>query len=106
MIDRAVLYPIKRNAPIAPTSPATALFRRDLTYGETSLDVGDLQRVLKVIEPVTGYYGELTRKTVLNFQIQYNLISWWEKIFLRGKRVGPKTRAKLNELFGNGGGIN
>ncbi|KKS98277.1 MAG: Peptidoglycan-binding domain 1 protein, partial [Candidatus Giovannonibacteria bacterium GW2011_GWA1_43_15] len=38
----------------------------------------------------TGYFGTLTRAAVLNFQKQYGI----EQVGF----VGPKTRAKLNEL--------
>ena len=42
---------------------------------------------------VTGYFGPLTRQAVINFQKKYGI----DPI----GTVGPITRAKLNELFGN-----
>lgn len=80
-------------------------FNYDLRYGETdSVAIINLQRILKQLgyfigEP-TGYYGEMTRKAVLNFQIDKVPLSWWEKYVLRGKLVGPKTRKALNESWG------
>ncbi|MEK7634808.1 MAG: peptidoglycan-binding domain-containing protein, partial [Patescibacteria group bacterium] len=41
---------------------------------------------------ITGYYGELTIKAVKRFQIKYNI----EPIGI----AGPKTRIKINEIFG------
>lgn len=48
----------------------------------------------------TGYYGAITAKGVLGFQRKYGVASEDELTKLAGKVVGPKTRAKLNELYG------
>ena len=47
----------------------------------------------------TGNYFEITRKAVQKFQEKYRLASWWELAVVRGRWVGPKTRAKLNEIL-------
>jgi hypothetical protein len=74
-------------------------------YGQRNDVVKNLQKVLKWagffkdVEP-TGYYGGLTAKAVYNFQITNNVASKEELDSLAGMSVGPKTEAKLLELFG------
>ena len=96
---RAILYPITRNVPVGPTSPANVLFPIDMKYGETSLYVKDLQRVLKVIEPTTGFYGKLTQAAVWKFQKDNGLGNFFEFLFWRGRRCDKGTRDKLNKLY-------
>lgn len=80
-------------------------FEKPLNYGEKSNDVKWLQRCLKSIGifPVaideTGFYGKITSLAVYNFQTTYNVASQSELDYLGGKRVGPKTLKKLNEIF-------
>jgi hypothetical protein len=80
-------------------------WRRDLGFGMDNLEVSYLQRALMYEEcfpidvPATGYYGNITAKAVLLFQQKYQVASEEELVTLEGKKVGPKTRAKLNELF-------
>ncbi len=96
---RAVLYPVPaKPVPILVVPDASAPFLKDMAYGETSDDIGRLQKVLKVIEPVTRYYGNMTTKAVQKFMIDRNVGSWWEKyVYPAGRRVGPKVRAELNK---------
>ena len=47
---------------------------------------------------ITGYFGPLTEKAIISFQLKYNLITS-EKDIAAGY-VGPKTRAKINEILG------
>jgi peptidoglycan hydrolase-like protein with peptidoglycan-binding domain len=87
-----------------PTKPVYK-FEVDLKYGQTSTDIANLQDVLQRegLFPVnvdkTGLYGSVTAKAVLGFQTKYNLGTVEELTALAGKLVGPKTRAKLNELY-------
>lgn len=79
-------------------------FKNVITYGQKSEDVRALQTALKILgffkyPEITGYYGPITAKAVYDFQVKYNVASFWELYFLRGNRVGPKTRAMLNNLF-------
>lgn len=81
-------------------------FERDLWYGMTNdFDVKMLQKCLKYLgyfpmnTEETGNYFEITRRAVYQFQIDYKVASNEELQQLQGKRVGTKTRAKLNELF-------
>ena len=67
--------------------------------------VAALQKALKLdgvfpdSTPETGYYGLITQKAVKEFQKKYAVAGWWELLTVNGKRVGPKTRAKLNLLY-------
>lgn len=49
---------------------------------------------------ITGWYGPITRKAVYDFQVKYGVASKAELDMLNGKKVGPATRAKLNEIYG------
>ena len=69
-------------------------------------DVQELQKFLakdKSIYPeglITGYFGSLTKKAVQNFQCKYNIVCSGDPTATGYGQVGPKTRAKLNELMG------
>jgi hypothetical protein len=70
-------------------------------------DVMALQDILRYegffpsnFEKSTGYYGNMTCKAVDAFQRKYAVASVSELDALKGKRVGEKTIAKLNELYG------
>ena len=96
--------------PAEPATPSSAaqpspvallvspVFNQDLAIGSRGDDVKRLQELLaqdKTIYPeglATGYYGNLTVKAVRAFQEKYGLPSVG--------RVGPATRAKLQEVFG------
>lgn len=85
------------------------VFNVDLTYGmENHVDVRALQNILKfeqmypVTQEATGNYGPLTAKGVVAWQTK-NKVGTPEQIAaLSGtkSRVGPATRAKLNETYG------
>jgi len=91
---------------IAPPPPEFHYyFTKTIYFGERSEEVKRLQFALKVngvfnVEP-TGYYGEITRKAVIDFQRKYQVASESEILSVNGRWVGPKTRAKLNELYGS-----
>ena len=80
-------------------------FKTILELGNRGIEVEKLQDALKIdgLFPTsiksTGYYGDQTRRSVLDFQIKYNVAPKHELLFVNGKRVGAKTLAKLNELF-------
>jgi hypothetical protein len=77
------------------------VWNNDLKIGSTGEDVLMLQKALQYlgmfpinsIQQPTGYFGGLTRQAVMTFQVAYQ-ISPVSGI------VGPLTRAKLNQLFG------
>ncbi len=109
--------PTEVTPPPAPPPPAPAsaptVFTKVLSLGTVSLDVKKLQQLLNQDSDTkialsgigspgqeTTYFGALTKKAVGKFQLKYKLI-------LSDKDpgyglVGPKTRAKLNEI-GKGG---
>lgn len=69
------------------------------------VDVVALQNILKYegMFPTniksTGYYGAVTAKAVDSFQRKYLVAPVEELNSLQGRNVGPKTIAKLNELY-------
>lgn len=82
-------------------------FTVEMDFGQLNDEIKALQQVLQYDGtfpagvPCSGFYGEITRKAVLDFQIKYQVDSLAALYQLNGKVVGPKTRAKLNSLFGN-----
>lgn len=80
-------------------------FSETLHFGDTSADIAALQHALKYegLFPQnvgsSGYYGNITAKAVLAFQKKYKVAGVVELDNLAGRVVGPKTIAKLNELF-------
>lgn len=77
-------------------------FFNDLYFGMTDIEVKSLQDCLKFEGTFpsnadsTGFFGAITKKAVQDFQIKYNIASPTNAGF---GRVGPLTRAKLNELY-------
>lgn len=87
------------------TAPAiSSAFNKDLGKGSRSDDVKRLQQLLasdKSIYPdgtVSGYFGPLTVKAVTQFQLKYGVIKSSKET--GAGRLGPKTRAKVSEIFG------
>lgn len=87
-------------------------FVSDIVFGEQDDEVKALQTALMIDgefnkdlyakllgQNQLGYYGEITRQAVLNFQLKYKVASLGELFILRGRKVGPKTRLALNNLF-------
>lgn len=80
-------------------------FDKILVLGDRGEEVINLQDALKseglfpANQKSTGYYGDLTRRAVFDFQVRYKVAPMEELQVVRGKRVGSKTIAKLNELF-------
>ncbi len=68
-------------------------------------DVIALQNILKYegLFPTniksTGYYGAVTARAIDSFQRKYDVAPVSELDSLKGRIVGPKTIAKLNELY-------
>lgn len=100
---------------IAPSDPSggqtAGAFKRDLSKGMVGEDVRLLQKLLnknpETQVAATGggsprnetvYFGTFTKNAVQKFQIKYRIVS--ENTFGYGV-VGPKTRATLQEVFGN-----
>ncbi|MBI2609940.1 fibronectin type III domain-containing protein [Candidatus Giovannonibacteria bacterium] len=86
------------STPEAPSSSETIILLRGPFYlGARGNEVKVLQQLLakdNAIYPegrVTGYYGALTFQAVKRFQAKYGI--------LQTGIAGPKTRAKLNEIY-------
>lgn len=82
-------------------------FNRDLEWGlKDDADVRALQDVLKyeqlfpVDQESTGNYFGMTMSAVQAFQKKHNIISYGTPDTTGYGRVGPKTRTKLNALYG------
>lgn len=80
------------------------LFNTDMRYGESNNEIKRLQKMLNELgyftyPENTGNYREITRASVFNFQLDYVELSWWEKLYLKGKMCGPKTRAAINKII-------
>jgi len=78
------------------------IFYNDLQFGQTSEEIKKLQDILKFegLFPTnvesSGYYGAVTQKGVQGFQLKYAVVT---EVDAGYGRVGPRTRAKLNELY-------
>lgn len=93
------------------TQPETGFhhnFTKDILFGQTGEEVRALQRALQEdgsfpagfnltpgAYPV-AYYGDITAQAVLKFRVKYGIDSATDP---KGRSAGPRTRAKLNELF-------
>ena len=79
-------------------SPKT--FTHDIWYGTTGKDVEKLQEFLKNLgyfnDPINGFFGESTQQAVLEFQIDYDVVTSIED-FGAG-HFGPQTRLKIEAV--------
>lgn len=94
-------------------SRPNAQFFKDLTFGDQDPMVAVWQDILKyeelfpVNQPSTGFYGQLTAKGTLAWQLRYNvegvradlIAPTAELKALAGKHFGPKSRARANEIY-------
>ena len=90
---------------IARTKKPHHKFTEMLQFGQDCMDVVALQNILRFegFFPAniksTGYYGAITAKAVLAWQVKHGVAGDTELNRLQGKYVGEKTIAKLNELY-------
>ncbi|MDB5188298.1 MAG: sleB [Candidatus Kaiserbacteria bacterium] len=79
-------------AQLAAAMAAQFTFSTNLTVGDTSSDVTQLQQRLTTLNmysgPITGYFGPLTESAVMNYQTAHGISAVGS--------VGPLTRASLN----------
>ncbi len=78
------------------------LFTQSMHFGEEGIDIKVLQTVLNLdgilpTLPITGFYGNLTSKNVLAYQLKHAVDTPEALAVLQGKIVGPKTIAVLNK---------
>lgn len=84
-----------------PITGLTWNFKKDLEIGMTNSEVSVLQYALQLqgcfpaMTP-TNYYGPITQTAVQKFQVKYGIAG---PGVLGYGRCGPKTRAKLNEIY-------
>jgi hypothetical protein len=80
-------------------------FTTDLKLFTSSGEVKKLQTFLKKLgyfpqaQECTGFYGDITRNSVYHFQLDYVKLTPWEKLVMKGSKVGEKTRLALNSLI-------
>lgn len=80
-------------------------FTKTMKFGENNGDIKVMQDIFKYeglfpqnVES-TGYYGGITAKSVFEFQKKHRVASLSELESLKGMVAGPKTIAKLNEIY-------
>lgn len=91
----------------SPQSFSFAPFKATLKRGMRNNDTKRLQELL-AFDPsvypeglITGYFGPLTEKAIQRFQSKNNIVSSGNPQTTGYGLAGPKTRAKLQEVFGN-----
>jgi hypothetical protein len=83
---------------------STFKFTKTLEFGQRNSDIVELQDVLKgkgffpTNIQSTGYYGSITAKAVLAFQLAFYVDDPMVLNDLAGRIVGPKTIATLNDI--------
>lgn len=85
VVQQPIAQPVIVTQTVATSSKFT--FTKNLKLGSTGKEVTELQKILK-ISP-TGYFGSLTRATLIKFQKANNLP--------QTGTVGPMTRTILNK---------
>lgn len=88
-------------------------FTKTLKKGIGSVDIKRLQQLpnfssdtavassgVGFVGNETNYFGSLTEKAVQKFQAKYGIVSSGYPNTTGFGHVGPKTRTKLNEVFG------
>jgi hypothetical protein len=92
-----------------PATKPTARFRVPMEYSPTFRVVEDVRKLQDILKyeglfpqnvESTGYYGSVTAKAVLEFQLKYAVASVTELKALGGKVCGSATLDKLNKLYG------
>ncbi|MDO8682598.1 MAG: peptidoglycan-binding protein, partial [Armatimonadota bacterium] len=97
--------PPQAATPNLPPQAISAIFKTVLKLGSQGKDVTRLQELLAKdaeVYPegkVTGYFGALTEKAVQRFQKKYGIASSGSPSTTGYGILGPKTRAKLAEVF-------
>ena len=100
------LVDLKQAIP-APNTAWTHNFTKDIEFGQRNSEVAALQHALKIdgtfpanVEE-TGFYGLITARAVTEYQRKYNVAPENVILALMGtaNRVGPMTRARLNQKF-------
>ncbi|PIR70448.1 MAG: hypothetical protein COU46_01395 [Candidatus Niyogibacteria bacterium CG10_big_fil_rev_8_21_14_0_10_42_19] len=91
--------------PSSVASIVSPVFNTVLRYGITSNEVKRLQELLasdSEVYPegiISGWFGQLTRKAVQKFQCKYDIVCFGDENTTGYGLLGPKTRAKIQEVF-------
>ncbi|MBI5003560.1 Ig-like domain-containing protein [Candidatus Kaiserbacteria bacterium] len=75
----------------------SARFLASLKQGSRGADVSRLQSLLGI--EATGYFGPKTAQAIQDFQIKHGVAKKGQDGF---GQLGPKTRARIEEVFGSG----
>lgn len=80
----------------------TRYFRHDLALGDQGGEVEELQRLLKQLgyfpSEISGFYGEETKRAVLQFQVEQKILQ--ENESFGAGHFGPRTRSKFESVLG------
>ena len=103
---------IKQLQNLPPSNSFSHMFNTNIMMYTKSDEVKNLQTALMIDGEFSGslysqllssnqlgYYGEITRKAVRDFQYKYNVANVFELMAVNGRYVGQKTRTQLNKLF-------
>ena len=91
---------------LVSTSTTAPLFTRLMYMGTRGSDVQVLQQKLQTLGHLSKtvqtvpYFGLLTEQAVKDFQVKYNIVTAGAPITTGFGALGPRTRAKLNEILG------
>ena len=81
--------------PSAVALAVSPIFNTSIVPGARGSDVKRLQQILGVES--TGFFGALTRKAVMEFQLKHGVIKSAKDV--GAGTLGPKTRAKFKEVY-------
>lgn len=106
-IDEMITYVDIPNKLLEEAHNAPKEFKHNFTtgmkYGDENDEVLALQRALTMTKDydymITGYFGPITQKALLSFQLKNCVLSWYEKNILKGSVCGPKSLTALNLIF-------
>jgi hypothetical protein len=81
------------------------VFTKNLEFGMRNNDIVALQKALKYFEcfpqdsDATGYYGNITAKAILKWQLEYKVDTKEVLDSLGGRVFGPKSRSSMSQLL-------
>ena len=87
-----------------PTATVAAAFEEGLSFGASGDQVKQLQEFLAAVgfmeeHHATGFFGDVTRSALISFQKSHKLID--SEVSPGAGRVGPQTKAIIEQFFGS-----